>query len=164
MVDSPRTGGAAPVPPPGGPASRVGGVALVLAVVLDVALAVALVGPRTADRVAFVDPARPAPAWTPVGAVEGRDAAVVGRLTADDVARGVWALAAGPEGPALTDAQRAALVVPFGRALAHRDRVGALRTERRAAVAALAAQAAPVVDTPGIVGAARRPAPPRRGP
>ena len=64
------------------------------------------------------------------------DRSLAATLTADDVARGVWALAGTTGGPALDAAQRAALVEPVTTAAALRSKVGELRQRRRAAVAA----------------------------
>lgn len=64
------------------------------------------------------------------------DRALASTLTADDVARGVWALAGTTDGPALDAAQRAALRAPVAQAAALRSKVGELRARRRAAVAA----------------------------
>ena len=145
-------------PPPSWPLGRL---ALGLVVLVDLALAVALVGPRSGGRTVFVDAALPAPTWAAPEPLVGVDPAVLARLTADDVARGVWALAAGPDGPPLSPEQRATLAPSFDRARTHRDRVSALRTERRAAALAHARAATPLAATPAVVAAARRAPAPR---
>lgn len=93
------------------------------------------------------------------------DRSLAATLTADDVARGVWALATTTEGPALDAAQRAALAEPVARAAALRGEVGELRHRRRAALSAEqadwaeAARLLPPAQLAAAVGAAPRSAP-----
>ncbi|MDP2310249.1 MAG: hypothetical protein Q8P18_29810 [Pseudomonadota bacterium] len=59
--------------------------------------------------------------------------AFLGHMTADDVARGVYALAAQQGALALTDAQRVTMTPLLREGADLRARLGVLRTERRAA-------------------------------
>lgn len=110
--------------------SRSAWILIGLALLVDGGLAVALVGRGGDGRMVFV--AAPAGGGRP-GEGGPVEAAV---LTADDVARGVWALA-GADGPvALRPEQRSGIGEALAAGERARKRVGELRTRHRAERAA----------------------------
>lgn len=132
------------------------GVRLVLASFVAIGMGAALLLPG-AGRPLLVGlpPAAPPPAAPAVD--DPARAAILAELTADDVARGVWALAATTDGPALTAEQRARLAPEVATASQLRADLGERRTAQRTAERALLTDGVSLAEALGPARLARLP-------